>query len=185
MTLNVISPGLQSNYLSELEQDEDTLSTASHEYDAAKARLELSMIRYTALRDFVTNQLGKSPYARGVEWPRGADDDYQRQRGGFRFTGMRVGDAILQLLEEAADTARVWRSLEQIIEGLSQGGLGFPEPVQARAVNAALLKTSGVTRGEHNQTGAVAYRFDDASEDGQEAKQGEEGSIDPDDLPFE
>ena len=143
---NVISKSMLEKYLAELEKDEVNIAEAAYAYESAKAQLDVGLHRYIALRQFVEEQLGKSPYADDVSWPPGP---YADERGRFRFTGMQVGDAIVQVLEEAAER---WPNepaltLASIIEQLSEGGLGFPVLVQARSVNAALLKTGGVKRG--------------------------------------
>ena len=187
MTINVISPGLQANYLTELEQDEVKISEAAYQYETAKALLDVSLRRYTALRDFVSEALGRSPYAPDVDWP--SDENMFNEapeRGRFRFTGMRVGDAILQVLEEAPEQGG-WLSLEDIIKRLSAGGLGFPESVEARAVNAALLKTAGIGRGKRRIDDVAFYRFvGESQEDEGDHSNGEEvPATDPDDLPFE
>ena len=133
--MNVISRPLLTSYLEELASDEQRISEAAAQYAAIKARLEVGLRRYTALRDFVTDQLGKSPYTPGVDWP-GEAEDWLETRGQFRFTGMRVGEAILQVLEEedAQFPNNPWLERDQIVERLSLGGLGFPEPVRARVV---------------------------------------------------
>ncbi len=184
---NVITKTLMEKYLRSLAEDEDTIEAAAEQWESAKAALDVGLRRYIALRDFVTERLGESPYAPpnwAERWPPdGYDDDgdaYWRPRGRFRFTGMSVGDAVLEVLRERRGRSPdlPWMSLASIIEELSAGGLGFPEPVQARAVNAALLKTSGVKRGTYKD-GSVGYSYD-ATKEG-----GDEPPVDPDDLPFE
>ena len=66
---------------------------------------------------------------------------------------------------------------------LSTGGLGFPEPTQARAVNAALqalAKTNAIKVGRRKAHSVAVYAYnvdtDDTSADDEEA--------DPLDLPF-
>ncbi len=161
---NVIKNSLLGKYLKSLAEDESSLEEAAEVYETAKAGLEVGLRRYTALRDFVTEKLGKSPYARDcteVWHPTGYDPDgepYWAIRGQFRFTGMPVGEAVLQILLESGERNDPWLTLPKIIEELSVGGLGFPEPVQARAVNAALMRTSGIERSEAT-TGATIYRY--------------------------
>jgi hypothetical protein len=169
---NVITKSLLERYLSELAEDEVKIQQAAEAYEREKATLEVSLRRYIALRDFVTEQIGESPYSPVVTWPFGLNED----RGRFRFTSKAVGDAVLEVLQERKlrFPEGPWMTLRTIIETLSEGGLGFPEPVQARAVNAALLKVTGRKRST-DKDGTVYYSV------------GEEGGtpIDPDDLPFE
>lgn len=159
---NVISKSLIRKYLEELAVDESAITEAAEAYEAAKSAIDVRLRRYIALRDYVTEKLGQSPYSEGVEWPEPyeAYDAYGEriERGRFRFSGMSVGDAILEVLEEEAIASPddPWLPLQSIIERLSLGGLGFPEPVQGRAVNAALLKTSGITRSQ-DRSGATVY----------------------------
>ena len=150
---NVINASMIEKYLVELGKDEKNIAEAGEAYESAKARLDVGLHRYVALRDFVAKQLGRSPYSHGVMWPTQLQDDVP-EPGRFRFTGMSVGTAITEVLTESED----WLLLAEIIKRLSAGGLGFPEPVQARAVNAALLKTSGVKRSK-NRHGEVIYYF--------------------------
>jgi hypothetical protein len=180
---NVLTNTLLEKYLAELGADEVNIAQAAEAFETAKAALDVNLRRYIALRDFVGEQLGTSPYARGVNWPDiYTADGYILNRGHFRFTGKAVGDAVLEVLREQYERDRdhPWLSLSQIIETLSEGGLGFPEPVQARAVNAALLKRGGVRRGTW-KNGVAAYAYDGPSED--DAQEG--AAVDPDDLPFE
>ena len=181
--MNVISPSLVTNYLDELTADDEAIEAAAAEYESAKARLDVRLRRYIALRDFITEQMGRSPYAHGVSWPSDTPS------GSFRFTGMQIGEAVIQVLQDAKAIWRdnPWLGLDEIIERLADGGLGFPEPVQARAINAALLKTTGVRRGR-DQTGRV-YRYEPPKDDEDEDEGGddmreEEEDVEPDDLPF-
>ena len=158
--MNVISRELVENYLYALEADEAEIQHAAEDYHRARARVDVALLRYTALRDFVTTALGKSPYAEGIQWPDTGHID-PATRGRFRFAGMKVGDAIVEVLRsrrESPTTADMMNSLlddsvpvsalslDEINKALSEGGLGFPDPVSARAVNAALMRTTGVER---------------------------------------
>jgi len=179
-----------SKYLAELLKDETNIQEAGEAYESAKARLDVGLRRYLALREFVTDQLGQSPYSPGVEWPETEDSRWDTEdqpvRGHFRFTGMKVGDAITLVLREADGRAK---TLDDIVLALSDGGLGFPDPVQARAVNAALIKPpSGVVRARFTsgrRSGELCYKFREPEDGGGDEPSGGRADIDPDDLPFE
>ena len=189
--MNVVDRELVQNYLQALESDEAEIQGAAEEYQRARARVDVSLLRYAALRDFLTSTLGCSPYASHIEWPDLGLIDPSR-RGRFRFAGMRVGDAVVEVLGDRIDNfqkdqvfSEEWTpmhaltmSLEEIVEALSEGGLGFPDPVSVRAVNASLIRTAGIE--------------DHVTPDGQKRYAlgiGEEESETPpseyDDLPFE
>ena len=202
---NVISKSMVAKYLAELTKDERNIEEAAEAYEAAKGRLDVGLRRYVALRDFVTEQMGESPYMPHVDWPEDENTRYtdfgRTQQGGWHFSGMKVGDAVLQLFKEHHDAnPDVWHGLDDIVSGLSDGGLGFPDPVQARAVNAALLRPPvGVVRGQYtkgSKAGQAAYKYDSAKAEEAEREEEEARSyvghkgfadeeIDVDDLPFE
>jgi hypothetical protein len=181
VAMNVRSPGIIENYLAELDKDEHVIAEAAAGYEAAKARLDVGLRRFIALRDFVTEQMGRSPYGyydRNVPWPEPDFDPFGEgfERGRFRFAGMNIGDAILEVLREelAKYPQNPWLSFENIVERLSEGGLGFPDGVQARAVNAALLKTIGIKRMKEQNQNFYAAEVepevaDDDDEDGKDA----------------
>lgn len=177
MSANGMAPGIVDGYLSELLRDELSLCEVGDAFELAKARLDMGLRRYAALRDFVAEQLGRSPYSRDVNWPETSWDT--PARGRFRFVGSKVGDALLTLLKESADT---WMTLDEIVLALAEGGFGYPEPLSARTVNAALIRPpDGIVRGTLLATGKSAYQFKSASE----REPFGFGDIDPDDLPFE
>ncbi len=192
--MNVVSKELVANYLTALQADEAEIQGAAEDYQRARARVDVALLRYTALRDFMTTTLGRSPYAHGIEWPDAGYID-PSTRGRYRFAGMKVGDAIVEVLRDQRNPAtgssaddklieglalgEFWTmSLEQIIEALSEGGLGFPDPVSARAVNAALMRTAGVER-LATDGGETRYRLADTDSEPEAA------SSEIDDLPFE
>lgn len=175
--MNVLSDSLRNRYLKELADDEDVIGQAAEEYEAAKSKLELGLRRYIAMREYITEQIGVSPYAPAVSWP---GEMWSEWHGRYRFWGMRVGDAILELLHEEQQRQRGdfggggWMSLDEIIEALSAGGLGTTETVQARAVNAAIqahLKSNAVVRGRRKRSeddpGIAIYRIDAQPDDEQ------------------
>lgn len=188
MSENVLSPSLLARYLSELEKDEEGIAEAAEAYESAKAQMEMGLRRYAALRDFVVEQFGRSPYATDVDWPNEdwhEGDVYGRPKGIYRFAGLKVADAIRQALDEQQHSATAqyqWLTLDELVEKLSEGGLGYPEPVQARAVNAALqglIRSGAVAETIHPFKGQTVYAWDDPENDGRR---------DPpewdDDLPF-
>lgn len=149
---NAINAVQVKRYLEQIDQDECVLLQAAEEFEVAKTHFEMTLLRYQALRDFITDRLGRSPYAiPGYEWPApqlplGVQFDAESppvySRGSFRFAGMKLGDAIIQILDEANGPLKT----EQIIDGLGAGGAGYPDPVQPRAVIAALTHTAGIAK---------------------------------------
>ena len=87
------------NYLGALETDEAEIEAAGEEYAVARARLDVALRRYTALREFVAETLGYTPYHPTVSWP-GAVHGAAQRRGIYRFAGMGVGDAIIEVFRE-------------------------------------------------------------------------------------
>ena len=186
--MNVISRELVESYLQALQADEAEIQSAGEEYQRARARIDLALLRYKSLRDFVAEALGCSPYSDEVQWPEDNGDPWAWGR--YRYVGMKVGDAVLEVLESRLGSPKSpeyqaqmpifsWTmTLSEITQALSEGGLGFPDPVSARAVNAARINTAGIAR-YSNQEGQTRYAL--AQED-----QGTDS--DPtavDDLPFE
>lgn len=171
---NVISPAQVKTYLSELHEDEVGLRETAEAYQAARDRYQMRLLRYQALRTYIEQQFGESPYARpDDEWP---EPDYTGLRGIYRFTGMKLGDAIVQILQEANSPL----SMEEIIDRLSRGGAGQDEPAQPRAVTAALTHTTGIakyTKGPWQ--GCYVYNDPDKEHEEQEWRKA------VDDLPFE
>ena len=186
MASDDVGQGQLQNFLRALEADEREIEAAGEEYLAAKARLDVALLRYTALRKFVTETLGHSPYAGDLAWP-ASIPGAGRRRGKFRFADLGVGDAVINVFREkfgeppaAEDLVRfsdedletVTLTLEEITGVLETGGLGFPETATARSVNAALMNTTGMTRFELDD-GQVRYALTKNS------------VRDLDDLPFE
>lgn len=171
---NVISPSQVKTYLSELWEDEEGLVATADAFEAAKSRYEMRLLRYQALRDFIQGQLGESPYARPAEeWP-----DKWATRGRYRFAGMKLGEAIGQILMEADGPM----SMENIIDKLGEGGAGLNEPVQPRAVAAALTHTAGIRKITHGPAEGMYFVVDPDKEHEARAWKGE---LEVDDLPFE
>lgn len=190
--MNVVSRELVENYLQALQTDEAEIHGAAEDYHRARARVDVALLRYTALRDFLTTTLGCSPYASHIEWPDLGFID-PSTRGRYRFAGMKVGDAVVEVLmdrvaafatsdqsfsEEWTAFQALTMSLEEIVEALSEGGLGFPDPVSARAVNASLMRTAGVERHE-THSGETRYALTAGREEPDDSPH------EVDDLPFE
>ncbi len=178
MNVTWISTAIVANYLEELATDDEVIEEVAAEYESVKARLDVRLRRYIALRDFITEQLGQSPYAHGVDRP----SDAPKPTGSFRYTGMQIGEAVIQVLQDELKEYpnNPWLNLDEIIEKLADGGLGFPDLVQARAVNAALLKTTGVAPGTASGRKAYSYEQPNANEAEDSDGSDQDGDVDPD-----
>ena len=114
-----------------LVQEEQALMEAGVELADAQLNFDIASYRFAALRDMAVARMG---------WPFGG---HPRLSGVFRFIHMGVGEAIVAALRETTETL----DLEALVAVLDSGGLGAEEGgVSPRAVNAALMKTSGVMK---------------------------------------
>ncbi len=187
--MNVVSKELTQNYLQALQADEAEIHNAAEDYQRARARVDVALLRYTALRDFMTTTLGCSPYSGHIEWP--DDGRHHSERGRFRYSGMKVGDAVVEVLkgqydgdlagavlQALAPGEFAGMSLDEIIQALSEGGFGFPDPVSARVVNASLMRTAGIAR-HVTDSGQTRYTLTPDHDDP------EGGQSELEDLPYE
>ena len=133
--LDSVSQGL----LQALMEDEKALEAAQREYSRAVANLEVIIRRYAAMREAVRERLGTSPYSQSVMWPNQGSSPSPRRPFRFRYTNMKIGDAIIEVLEEAEHPM----TLEEITEALDSGGVYRRD---VRSVNAALINTKGVAK---------------------------------------
>ena len=138
-------------YLDGLAKEEAALAEATDAFRAASATFDMAVHRYAALRTTVTAALGRSPYAAGFEWPQDILKKYDLfpghgGGGALRFIGMTTGEAVVALLKE---TERPLMK-DEIREALVEGGYGAEvdgmAAVPLRALNAALMKTTGVVK---------------------------------------
>ena len=140
--------------------DEDTaLTTADRELQAARVRFEVAGQKYAAVRDVVSRHLGRSPYSVSLVHYGVSDRDRNARLGQFpskarfRFIHMATGDAVAEVLKESEQTM----ALPQIVEVLVMGGAHHVTATR-RAVNAALMRTSGVTRwGEDDESARYSF----------------------------
>ena len=133
---DTVSQGL----LSALREDEEALGDAYQRFMDAGYRLDVISRRYAAMREAVHERIGASPYSKSVRWPEsspGWPETHHIFR--FRYTRMKMGDAITQLLGETQQPL----SLEEITKALSQGSVYSRD---TRAVNAALINTKGIVK---------------------------------------
>ena len=126
-------------YLQDLVEGERKLADAEAELNAARAKFELASRKYAAARDWTTECLG-NPYSTQFEWPDELSIELTNSGlwGKYRFINMQVGDAIKEVLRETGDPL----SLAQIVVKLNRGKMR----TNARAVNAALMKVTGVAK---------------------------------------
>lgn len=149
-----ISQGL----LQALRLDEAELAKAHQAYLAAYSAWDVAGRRYAAMREAVRERIGQSPYAKGVEWPQlsgNAHVEDMLRRGRFRYIRMDVGEAVVEVLQEADEPL----DLGRIVPALRDGGLVVRD---ARTVNAALINTKGV---KNLQNGTYEYEKPETEEE--------------------
>lgn len=122
-------------YIGGLLQDEAALTQEEEALNAARARFDLAGHRYAGTRDMVTVHLNGSPYAESFLWPLEIPDLIL---GRFRFINMQTGDAVKQVLREAAHPLALVDIVKKLQEGRSRA--------TSRTVNAALMQLSGVEK---------------------------------------
>lgn len=148
--------------LSEVAKEEVALAEADAQLKEARARFNVASRKYAAVRDMVTRELDQSPYVKESRLALvGAKVGLSPLTlGRYRFIHMRVGDGVVQALKEIQEPA----TLEQIVDRLNGGRLATTDIT--RAVNAALMRTSGV---EKTEDGKYTYKAEE---------------LEPEDLPF-
>jgi hypothetical protein len=148
--------GISGNtLLSELAKEELEVVEADNRLRLAQIAFELAVRRYAAVRDYVTQRLGSSPYSIKTKWPEpyNVHTDF---RGRYRFAQMEPGDAAVAALKET-DTPM---TLEEIVNHLRTGGLRVPSSLLTRSVNAALMRTTGIQKSEDGK-----YTYKEVSPD--------------------
>jgi hypothetical protein len=124
-------------------QAEDHLWKAQATFESAGDALEVARLEYAAIRDMVTRQLGEDPYesndARTFLEQRGKQF---ATHGKFRFYGMTPGDAVTAALS-SADHPLTFQELRDV---LLSGGIEAEESSLGRAINAALMRRTGVQK---------------------------------------
>ena len=153
-------------YLSELIHEEKALEEMANNLRVATAKFRVASEKYAAVRDMVNTTLIQSPYARDFEWPPNLLDRIGPGdgKGKFRFIHMAYGEAITTVLGEKGAPLTTPR----IIATLLNGGFGMGndgEPVvQARSLNAALMKTSGIVKHDDDTYSYEAESVGDAED---------------------
>jgi len=133
---------VDDNLIQVLKAEDEALVQAEYRLEQAQADWELISARYAAVRDVVTERVGRSPYIIGepkVDFP---------SNGAYRFIHMSMTDAVLQLLEESGGS---FRSVDSLTEELRGGGLDVSD---ARSVNAglqALYRRGAIVRDANGQ----------------------------------
>ena len=134
-----ISQGL----LAALASDEQVLQEKYAAYRTAWQGYDVAARRFAAMREAARERLGVSPFAKNVEWPLGFDMTgevvTERPSDTFRFVRMKIGDAVVETLQESEEPL----SLADIVRSLQAGGLTIRD---ARTVNAALINTKGIAK---------------------------------------
>jgi hypothetical protein len=144
-----IEDEVMQDLLKRLEGQDEVLQATDRSFQLAKASMEMATAQYAAIRDLVTRRLGYSPYA--VEDGVFVTDDVGRQKrlrfptkGRFRFTNMAPGDAAISALGETTEPM----ALDELVSTLRAGGITGSRESLTRAVNAALMRKSGIGRAD-------------------------------------
>jgi hypothetical protein len=126
--------------LRELADEEKALAEADKQLQAARVGFDVASRKYAAVRDMVASYLGDSPYQKKYDRVFAEFSFYNPGR--YRFIHMKPGDAVVAVLKEAEEPM----TLDEIVQELRSGHIRISEATLTRAVNAALMKTSGVKK---------------------------------------
>lgn len=133
--------------LDELTNREERLTEANSALREARAKFDVEARSYAVIRDILTEHLGHSLYAHSeysMKSQRLAYFELDKKRARFRFIQMEVGEAVLAALQEVDKPL----TLEEIVQRLQSGGMHRRYESLIRAVNAALIRTSGIMKTE-------------------------------------
>lgn len=132
-------------YIGALADREKSLQTAHADVIAARARYIVAVRSYAATRDLFKDIFGESLYGDACDY-RPLMERQVPDSGRFRFVAMDPGEAVKEILADAQHPM----SLSEIALGLRRGGFGLDEDagaiVSRRGVNAALMRTAGITK---------------------------------------
>jgi len=131
--------------LQEMLREEAASVEADCALQEASIRFEVASQKYCAVRAMVTAHLGYSPYVERKQLESvGAGLIRSDDIGKLRFMNMKTGDAIVAALKETQKPM----TLEEIVERLLDGRILVPKRMLPRAVNAALMRTTGIEKTE-------------------------------------
>lgn len=150
--------------LSELAKEEEAVGRANVALAEARAKFDVASRKYAAVRDMVTARLTRSPYCNeSIAFYRSVAVNEAKviieNPGQYRYLYMSMGDAIVDVLQDTEEPL----GLGDIVKRLRDGGYEISD---VRQVNAALMKTSGITKTEDGK-----YELEETEEE-------------PEDLPF-
>lgn len=141
-----------------IEQIQNELQNAAHEYATAKMVYDTIRIRYEVAREsFARIKEMASERMSAVEWV-----GWQAQNPTVKFAATQIGPAVIQVLEGRAwqaagehlggSAATYWPycTLDTIVGELEKGGFDFSSTAPKREVNAALINLGGVVKYEPN-----------------------------------
>jgi hypothetical protein len=144
-------PKAYDRVVTAIRESEEEIEVARVEFEDARNRLAIAAAKYAAVRDIATEAFGGgSPYD--------ANFGMVRRYGlspRMRYINMKLGDAINEVLRDEAKDHPI--TLDEIAFHLGQGHWNYPERVSLRAVNAALLRLSGLSKTEVN--GKAAFEI--------------------------
>ena len=133
--------------LAELQRDADSYLQTKAEFDAIKFQFQLARERLTTTRRLASEVMG------GTDWR-----DWRDAHPAVRYAGLPVGEAILNVLEDAAHKAafrhvngevkrfQPYYMLEAIVHQLGEGGYEFRSASPYREINMALTRLSGIEK---------------------------------------
>lgn len=136
--------------MAELVDEDKALVKADEALKQARINFEVASEKFAAVRDVVARHLGHNPTNQDALKCRAQFPS----KGRFRFIHMAIGDAAVAALRESDEPM----ALEEIATAVVKGGLRAPGAV--RAVNAALMNTSGVEKTEDGK-----YRYVEPEEE--------------------
>lgn len=155
------SRNVEEGLIGELLAEEDRLIAADGNLAKARTDFEVNARKYAAVRDMLFHLLGHNPYV-GDQFKRALGFNYKGGMAGahgrYQYIYMKPGDAVIDVLRQSPQPM----GLEEIVERVKAGGIRLPSVALTRAVNAALMRTTGVVKDE--ATSKYSYKQEEPGE---------------------
>ena len=148
---------VEQGLVEELAEEEKKLDERYGEYEQIRARYQVAARKYGAVRDVVIETLGYDPYSvDDFPWPDSRGDRFANgtKIGEFRYVYMKPGETVVAVLRDAEEPME----LADVREALKLGH----STLTLRAVNAALMNTSGVVKTKIGDD--VSYTYEPSDE---------------------